>query len=46
MELVSKRLAIVAALTALAGARRVAALEDEALDQAVEDGVVVVAVET
>ena len=45
MELVRKWLAIVAALPALAGARRVAALDDEALDQAVEDGVVVVAIE-
>jgi hypothetical protein len=46
VELVGKGLAIVAALSALPRARGVAALQDEALDQAVEDGVVVVAIET
>ena len=46
MEFVGEGRAIVAALAALAGARRVAALQDEAAHEAMEHGVVVVAIET
>ena len=45
MEFVGEGFAIVAALAALAGARGVAALQNKVLDEAVEDGVVVVAIE-
>jgi hypothetical protein len=46
VKLVREGLTIVATLPTLACACGVSALDDEALDEAVEDGVVVVAIET